>query len=667
MKRLAWHFDFHSCASVRIGHHPDVDGMADALAAAHVEEIITFAKCHTGFTYYPSMVGTVHPRMKGDPFGDVLRACRARNIKVLAYVSFGIDGEAARRHPGWARYHAPGECGMNKDHFIGVCPFTPYMSELFLPQVREIIEIYRPDGFFFDTMSAFGVCYCDVCRQAFRDARDLDIPERPGDTHWGEYGRFRHDRAFGMLEQIGAFITDLLPEAIIGFNQIGSPPYPEKMPATIRRLTLDFATYGPQSRQASLCANYGSTAPLPSDIMPTRFNQGWGDWSAASRSSLEQVAAPVLAFGERLFMGDRLHPANRIAKGTGDALEYLSELWESMHAEMPPEGTARQPDAILLHSPSMVYGRDMESFAVNNRLNLRPLDGAHRMLIDAGFNFAIVAEDYLDDWLQENRFLVLPELPGLSVETNRRIEEFLETGGRILVVGTVPRVEGKPVAWLGVEEETTPWQDHLYLPSNRDSDDPVLVRGTCFRVAVSGAETLLNAIPPYDLRFGDRMGWGINPPADAPSDSVVLSRNHVGKGAACYLACALFTDYATGINFRQKQWLETSLAEMAPPRQQRLTSPYGSVELIPYACDKIWWSVLLNHGGEELGSTPPWPRTVGPQPPYPVTLELTHPETRRPAAVLCNGHACDWSQAGDSVQVKLIMDSLWKVVRVEWC
>ena len=109
MNRLAWHFDFHSHGSVRIGHDPDVEGVAAALAAAGVEEIITFAKCHTGFAYYPTRIGTPHPRMRGDAFGDVLRACRARDIRVLAYVSFGIDGEAARRHPPGTRDRQTGQ------------------------------------------------------------------------------------------------------------------------------------------------------------------------------------------------------------------------------------------------------------------------------------------------------------------------------------------------------------------------------------------------------------------------------------------------------------------------------------------------------------------------------------------------------------------------------
>lgn len=52
--KLAWHFDFHSHRSVRIGHAPDFGGMAKVLRASGIEEIIMFAKCHNGFSYYPT-------------------------------------------------------------------------------------------------------------------------------------------------------------------------------------------------------------------------------------------------------------------------------------------------------------------------------------------------------------------------------------------------------------------------------------------------------------------------------------------------------------------------------------------------------------------------------------------------------------------------------------
>ena len=44
--------------------------------------------------------------------------------------------------------------------------------------VKELIARYRPDGFFFDTMSAFGVCYCEACRAAFQSGEFLELAGR---------------------------------------------------------------------------------------------------------------------------------------------------------------------------------------------------------------------------------------------------------------------------------------------------------------------------------------------------------------------------------------------------------------------------------------------------------------------------------------------------------
>ncbi len=671
MKKLAWHFDFHSHKSVRIGHDPDSEGIAKALADARVEEVIMFAKCHNGFSYYPTKVGTRHPRMKGDPFGDVAKACGDRGISVLAYVSFGIDGEAGRMHHDWIQMLTPGVRNVSEDHFISVCPFTPYLDKGFLPQLEEIIRMYKPHGFFFDTMGAFNVCHCAHCRRAFKKAYGLPIPVDKESGDWGVYGKFRHDRALELLDRVGNFINNLLPGAVVGFNQIGSPGFPEKLPATINRLTLDPPCPGPRSRWSSLCANFGSTTSRPSDVMPTRFNQGWGDWSQVPFAALESMAAPILAHGARLYMGDRLHPANRIVEGTRKSLKHLSALCRAMAKELPPEGTPRCPDALLLHSPSMVYGKEMENFALDPRLALRTMIGAHHLLLDAGCNFGVVAEDYLEDWLDTRRLLVLPELPRVSRRSDSLIGTFVKDGGTVVVVGKIPDTDAGNVAWMGVEQEPTPWQDHIYLSRESAPDDPVLVRGDCFKVRLRGASGLIKAIPPYDLRHGVKMGWGINPPADKAADTPALTCYKVGKGSVYFLACPLFHDYSIGMNLQQKEWLEELLATLLPKPTMKLISPAGSVEVVGFHHEDISWAVLLNHGGEqtEVSGTEwarYWPRVAGPFPPYPVKLVLRSPATHTPVSVTCAGVELPWKAKDGAVVVQLSVDAAWKVVKVKW-
>jgi len=191
--RLAWFFDSHSHKNIRINHDPDVRGMARVMKQCGIEEVTIHAKAHDGYAYYPSRVGYPHPGLRGDSFGDAARACADAGIRVMACISFGIDGEAARHHPEWCQVRANGT-DLNPDWFVSVCPFTGYTEELMLPQIAEVLDRYPVGGLFFDTMGAFGICYCDICRAAFREAHAIDIPRNPEEPQWGVYGRFRRAR-----------------------------------------------------------------------------------------------------------------------------------------------------------------------------------------------------------------------------------------------------------------------------------------------------------------------------------------------------------------------------------------------------------------------------------------------------------------------------------------
>jgi hypothetical protein len=312
----------------------------------------------------------------------------------------------------------------------------------------------------------------------------------------------------------------------------------------------------------------------------------------------------------------------------------------------------------------------METFALDARHHLAALSGAHRLFMDAGWNFAITGEPYLDAWLDTKRLLIIPESPALSPQTSKIIEKFLNKGGQVLTIGDVPTVDNAPASWLGVSQETERWQDHIYLPFPH-GDEAVMVRGAVSKIIPDQAQAVLQAIAPYDLRYGICMGWGYNPPADEPSDSPILTCNQVGKGKAWHLACPICTDYMSGINFQQMQWINYLLNEvMGLTPKQVLDSEFGNVELIPYSNDKESWSVLLNHGGEELSCCDGsfgriWPRTFGPLPSYPITLKIAVGD-RKPLSVLCNGIPCEYSLADNELQINLSMDSLWKVIHISW-
>ncbi len=668
MEKLAWHFDFHSHKSIRINHDPDVESMAAELAAGHVDEIITFAKCHTGFAYYPSKVGNPHPRMVGDAFGDVVAACKAAGVRVLAYISFGIDGEAGRRHPEWAQVGNP-EHGphITEDHFIAMCPYTPYVDEFMLPMIQEIIDDYEVDGFFFDTMGAMGICHCECCRAEFARKHAREIPRGPDSPDWGRYGAFRRERAWDVVGRVGGYITDQHPETKVGFNWVGTTRYPERMPEGVTCLTCDYSTTGPQSLQASFHAAYGKTADRPCDVMYTILNRGWADWAPRPLPGLEQTGVTVWAHGCRPYLGDRLHPTNRLDPMSVRAIRFMGRVQEALEAWFPPE-EAEQPDEILVViGPLGMYGTDMHRFACDVSASV-PAEGTHRLLLDAGYPMAITAEAFLGPNLAKATVAVLPEIEAIHARTEVMLKAFVEAGGRLLVMGRIPRVDGKPLDWLGVTREKTPWQDHIYLPVWTDDPEksPVLVQGDFHRTEAADAEVVQWAIQPYDCSPGMRFGHATGPAAFACSEVPALIRRRIGKGETWYLEANMGTCYRTVANYWQADWFRALLSRLIPTPSARVVSAAGTVEITVHTTPGSLWAILINHGGEQLCFGSHTARTFAPVPPYPVRLEVTIPAGKNASGVTCDGQALEHTVEGSVLRIPVVMDRIWRIVRIDW-
>jgi hypothetical protein len=676
MATLNWFFDFHSHIDVNIGSQPNVQEIAQRLSDAGVSEMSMFAKGHCGFTFYPTTLPKCypHPKMVGDPLGSVVNACHKKGLITLAYLSFGVDGHGARINPLWAKCNAEHIPSYSAHHFIHTCPYTPYTQESVLPQIDEVLNRYPVSGFFFDTMSALSPCYCPFCLKAFRQTFSFDPPRKPADPHWSQFGRWRRDRGMALLGSISQFIQDRKPGAIVAFNQIGCPPVPEAMPPGCTRLSLDFATSGPQSRQASRCAAYGSTAPRPAEVMPTIFNSGWGDWSPAPDLRHHQIAAAIWARNGTATFGDRLHPDVKLTNPTRSALASLAQFKLAFEKHAPSPGVTPNPDILILHAQSMQYGPDFSTFCINEQGRLKPLNGATDLLLDAGENYSVVAEYCLADNLTGVQAIVLPHLPAITPDTDELLHAFADRGGQVLIVGLIPHVNSRPLSWAGIHDSPNPWQDHIYLPSLDPAElaDPILVRGTHHQTTAQSDVTVIScAIPPVDMRFGISMGWGIAPPSDFPSQSPVLSRRAIGSngGAVWVLSAELFTSYQSQGNWQQVRYASQLMRRILPQPSLRIDSTYGQVEAVLYQGAASSWVNLVNHAGETLAHGPrQWPRTWGPLPIHDITLQLTGPASQPPQNVTLSGHSVPFTFDSERkrLQVPVILAKVIQTLRVDW-
>jgi Hypothetical glycosyl hydrolase 6 len=664
--KLTWHFDFHTPAYVRVGEEPDYEGVARALSAARMDMVIFFAKCHFGLSYYPTEVGTRHPLLASDVFGGLLKASRAEGLEVAAYISFGIDGAGGEERPEWRRVYPDGSSDPS-GWFINVCPFTSYLDERVLPQIEELHRLYRPDGFWFDTMSALSPCYCPQCRADYRRDVGGALPEKANDPEQARAGVWRHDRGLALVSRVSDFIRKLNPRAEVGFNQLGSLPYPEPMPAGVSVLTLDPDTSGPQTIPFSLNAAYGSNAPMPCEVMPTIFQGGWGDWSPASARRVETTALSCWMRGVTFIAGDRLHPEGHLTEISHEALDVVAAMHEIWDGCAPGTGATLAPDIVVLHSPSLTEGPDRSLFAVGDpRERLTPINGMHRLLLDAGFNFTVAGEWQLERALPGAAVLIVPEIPQIDASTQRRILAFAEAGGLVLLTGCLPLVNGEVFSHAGVSLAAELWQDHAYLPAWESGARDVLVRGPIREAVLGGAEKVLSWTAAYDARPGARYGWGIGPSSQVASEQPALTLLRHGGGQMAFLNAPIASDYARSGNLAQIRWVTRLIGNLAGEVGARVAEGAGGVELIVWQNGTSTWLYLLEHEGEQLvGEGRLWARRTRDPAPRTCLVRLQRLAASCELEVLqaANAH---FTEVPGGIDIRCEFSAPFAALRVDW-
>ena len=138
------HLDFHTAAYVdKIGSKWNPDEFAATLADNGLNAVTVFAKGHHGFAFYNTKIGTVHPGLDFDLLKEQIEACHKRGIKVLAYFSVNVDELWATTeegvNPNWEKFQQ-----------VDANPGKSYIKDYTWPMIREVVENYDIDGFWFD-------------------------------------------------------------------------------------------------------------------------------------------------------------------------------------------------------------------------------------------------------------------------------------------------------------------------------------------------------------------------------------------------------------------------------------------------------------------------------------------------------------------------------------
>ncbi|MBM3242869.1 hypothetical protein FJZ31_41950 [Candidatus Poribacteria bacterium] len=544
------HFDMHTPESVKnVGRDFNPQVLARSVKEARAEVVCFFSRCAYGWSYYPTEVGLPHPHLTRDVFGDEVKAMKAEGIRVLAYVAIdNIPTPLAGKHPEWCNHQPDGTPRTGHGSGTLVCP-SQFPEESLIPQLCEIARLYEVDGFFLDGVYQYfnNVCYGEHCRQAF----GRDIPREPDDPNWRAFRHWQVQSIWAVLGKAAEAVAQVRPGCVLGVNWLASTRWSVPPPEAIGYLTGDPPLHNCTFETAYHLAAW-AWREQPADLMTERMLHHWQDFTCRTPETIETEFATGLAAGGKLFIGDLLQPVEvspdlevmRLVRRCFDFAAQRESLTKNVHSVS---------DIAILSSPETIRQR-----GANWTVDETPIRGTYLALIENGLTADVLYDGDLEENLSRYKALVVPEQRFISRKAAHAIQQFVEVGGGLVVIGAIPEcvapTEPDSAADASIFEAITGLADEGEYPFNlgylllrgtsaegfwRDGDDfrpAIPVSGKSAKVRAVKAETLAPLTAP-----GQTYQIGALPPGET-MDSPALTLHHYGKGVVIFCALPIATD-----------------------------------------------------------------------------------------------------------------------------
>ncbi|MFD2706483.1 beta-galactosidase trimerization domain-containing protein [Salibacterium lacus] len=557
------HLDFHTSPHIPdVGRDFDAEAFAEELKDSFVESVTVFAKCHHGYSYYPTRTGMQHPSLHQDMLGEMIEACHARGIRVPVYTTVVWD-ELAAENNAWRQVDRDGKLvgrtplgsADNRDAagWKWLCMNSPYVDYL-EAHTKEFVREYDLDGVFFDIVHQTRPgCVCPYCIEQM-EKLGLD----PEDTE--DLLRHSLETERKTMQRLEEAVHRMKPKLPIFFNgrvRLDLDPEGGLRPELSWMTHVDIESlpgglWG--HHHFPLYAAFYKTLGVPFTGMTGRFHKMWGDFgSLKNQAALEYECFLMLAHGAGCAIGDQLHP-----RGTLDQETYrlIASVYEQVAEKEEWCRDTRPVDEIgvLMSQVSEGVANEPSSFSD---------EGAMRMLTELQRPFCFM--DEASDFSRVS-LIIAPDHVPFSDHLTEKMKTFLEQGGKLLLSyrsGLNEAEERKVPAGLHDEGELPFSPDYVNLSEAfgglPDTAQVFYERGRRVRVP-SDAEVQAYVQRPYFNRTRTTYMSHFHAPVDSVSEDPAVVR----EGAVMYLAHPVFESYRRHGSLAYKQLAARCLDELLP-------------------------------------------------------------------------------------------------------
>jgi len=551
-------FDFHTMpANPDVGKGFDMDAITDWVKECGADFMVFPARCNLGTAYYPTKLGTPHPAMERDLYGDLVSACHARGIAISAYINVGLSHEEAYQHRDWTVLRADGRMytePFNTSFCRQMCYNTAY-GEHVTGMAREVVEWYGVDGFFFDCFHTQPCIGVECTEKMIAEGVDWDDSEQLND--------FNYRKMLAMARKLSEAVRAVAPELLIYFNGVDYRAQAE-LGSYLELECLPQGGWGYEL--LPMISRYMRTLGKPILNMTGRFQASWGDFGGVRTApSVEYDCIYGIANAVPPTIGDHFHPR-------GDLNRAVMALDKAVYANLQPlqpwiegaEPVVEMANLVKADYPGYWWaGGDR---AQQKAVAVQALKSATRMLCELNMQFDNAST--ASSW-DKYSVLVLPDEIEVDAELAARLQAHLDGGGAIVSTGCSgldPEHKGFALDAWGLEYQGDDPFDPAYIEfepgfAQGMPDMPVTLyeRGTAV-AARPGAEVLATITAPYYNNVWDgRHGHRYTPP-DKGTGRPAVTLN----GRVAHVSHPIFRTYFSSGSLPMRQIVANLLDRLLP-------------------------------------------------------------------------------------------------------
>ena len=534
------HLDFHTSPAIEgIGSQFNKAEFTKTLKDAGVDLITVFAKCHHGYCYYPTKVGTPHPHLKFNLLKEQIEAIHDAGAEAPIYITMGWSKLDADEHPEW--HHI--DFWSKKPIYFGthpndeldepisdctwttLCPVGGYKQHL-VDITHEVCQQFDTrDGVFYDICFMRDACVCESCKAGMREM-GLD-PDNYEDAK--KYYRIKR---IELMKELTGIVHQYTPGAPVFYNGGADQNRPEYHPYQTHYELEDLPTawggYDLMPLRAKFFEKYGKKFWG----MTGKFHHAWGEFGGfKNKDALKYECADMVSIGASISVGDHLHPLGKLDESTynviGHAFNYVKEI------EKYSENTKAYTDIAIWMSHN--YDADM---------------GASKIVQLMHLEFDVVESG---DDISKYNCIILPDSVHLSDDDKTLLAKFVNDGGSLVVSGDSGFKE------IGIDIKGKSEFNLDYISCNIDEIVTPFLSYSSAYVAECEGEVLAKVHEPYFNRtFRHFCGHKNTPFKPEAASYPALVKN----GNVLYFAHSVFTAYNNSGNYVLERYIKNAIEKV---------------------------------------------------------------------------------------------------------